>query len=148
MAQMIGYNQTTSKTVFFELKSGYLPTNNYLQPNVNVPITSDANYIDAWKAPGDVGIQECNTCHPSDPFLHSRWVVGARMPIDPSQPVLPEVTSHSSKYCDIGEEFTVWELKQIDLPGNNCLNCHRLSNINAWNFENNTDWILYMPPRN
>ena len=31
---------------------------------------------------------------------------------------------------------------------NNCLACHRLSNINAWNFENNTDWNLYMPPSN
>ena len=74
--------------------------------------------------------------------------MGARLPSNTNEPVLPEVATPHSKYCVIGNEFSSWELKYIDLPGNNCLACHRLSNINAWNFENNTDWNLYMPPSN
>ena len=147
-AQMIGYNKTTGKTAFLELKDGYLPTNNYLQPNVNVPTPGDSNYSDAWKAPGDIAVQGCNSCHASDPFIHSRWVAGAKVPNSPNEPVLPEVATASSKYCVIGSEFSTWKLGHIDLPGNNCLGCHRLSNINAWNFANNTDWNLHMPPGN
>ena len=147
-AQMIGYNTTTGKTAFLELIDGYLPTNTYNQPNVHVPIPSDPNYADAWKSPGDVAVQNCNSCHASDPFIHSRWIVGAKMPNNPNEAVLPEVATPTSKYCVIGNEFSNWDLKHIDIPGNNCLSCHRLSNINAWNFENNTDWDLYMPPNN
>ena len=147
-AQMIGHNKTTGKTAFLELNNGYLATNNYDQPNVNVPIPSDPNYAEAWKAPGEIATQGCNSCHASDPFIHSRWIAGAKMPNDPNQPVLPEVATPNGKYCVIGSEFSSWELKHIDLPGNNCLSCHRLSNINAWNFENNTDWDLHMPPGN
>ena len=147
-AQMIGYNTTTGKTAFLELIDGYLPTNTYNQPNVHVPIPSDPNYADAWKSPGDVAVQNCNSCHASDPFIHSRWIVGAKMPNNPNEAVLPEVATPNSKYCVIGIEFSNWDLKHIDIPGNNCLSCHRLSNINAWNFENNTDWDLYMPPNN
>ena len=147
-AQMIGYNTTTGKTAFLELIDGYLPTNTYNQPNVYVPIPSDPNYADAWKSPGDVAVQNCNSCHASDPFIHSRWIVGAKMPNNPNEAVLPEVAIPNSKYCVIGNEFSNWDLKHIDIPGNNCLSCHRLSNINAWNFENNTDWDLYMPPNN
>ena len=41
-----------------------------------------------------------------------------------------------------------WELKHINIQGNSCLSCHRLSNITSWNSSNNTDWNLYMPPSN
>lgn len=147
-AQMIGHNTTTGQTAFLELIDGYLPTNAYAQPNVNVPVPSDANYADAWKAPADIAMQGCNSCHSSDPFIHSRWVAGAKMANGTNEPILPEVATSQSKYCVIGSEFSNWELVHIDLTGNNCLSCHRLSNINAWNYENNTDWDLYMPPGN
>lgn len=147
-AQMIGYNEITGKTAFLELNDGYLPTNVYLQPNVYVPTPNDPTYEAAWKAPAEIASQNCNSCHTSDPFIHSRWIVGARLPSNTNEAVLPEVATPHSKYCVIGNEFSSWELKYIDLPGNNCLACHRLSNINAWNFENNTDWNLYMPPSN
>ena len=113
-----------------------------------MPVPSDSNYGDAWKSPIDIAVQNCNSCHASDPFIHSRWIVGAKMPNNPNEAVLPEVAIPNSKYCVIGNEFSNWDLKHIDIPGNNCLSCHRLSNINAWNFENNTDWDLYMPPNN
>ena len=45
-----------------------------------------------------------------------------------------------------GDEKTLAEY--IDIPNNACLSCHRLGNINAWDFVNNTDWNLYMPPHN
>ena len=147
-AQMIGYNEITGKTAFLELNDGYLPTNVYLQPNVYVPTPNDPTYEAAWKAPAEIASQNCNSCHTSDPFIHSRWIVGARLPSNTNEAVLPEVATPHSKYCVIGNEFSSWELKYIDLPENNCLACHRLSNINAWNFENNTDWNLYMPPSN
>ena len=147
-AQMIGYNEITGKTAFLELNDGYLPTNVYLQPNVYVPTPNDPTYEAAWKAPAEIASQNCNSCHTSDPFIHSRWIVGARLPSNTNEAVLPEVATPHSKYCVIGNEFSSWKLKYIDLPGNNCLACHRLSNINAWNFENNTDWNLYMPPSN
>lgn len=70
------------------------------------------------------------------------------MPTNPNEAVLPDVATPHSKYCVIGNEFSSWELNHIDLPGNNCLACHRLSNINAWNFANNTDWDLHMTPGN
>ena len=130
-AQMIGYKETTGKTTFPELKEEYLPTNVYDQPNVETPIPSDPNYVDAWKGPGNIAAQGCNSCRTSDPFIHSRWLVGAKMPNNPSESVLPEVATPSSKYCVIGNKFSSWDLKYIDIPGNSCLNCHRLSNINA-----------------
>ena len=37
-AQMIGYNTTTGKTAFLELIDGYLPTNTYNQPNVDLSV--------------------------------------------------------------------------------------------------------------
>lgn len=46
-AQMIGHNTITGKTAFLELKDGYLPTNDYSQPNVNVPTPKDFDYVDA-----------------------------------------------------------------------------------------------------
>ena len=147
-AQMIGHNTTTGQTTFLELNDGYLPTNDYLQPNVNVPIPTDDNYEAAWKAPNEVAMQGCNSCHNSDPFIHSRWVDGAKMPNNPTESVLPYIESSNSTYCIIGEEFQSWELKYIDIPNNACLSCHRLGNINAWDFVNNTDWNLYMPPYN
>jgi hypothetical protein len=87
---------------------------------VNVPTSSDSNYEDAWKAPGDIAIQGCNSCHTSDPFIHSRWVVGAKMPNGTNEPILPEVATPDSKYCVIGNEFSTWGLAHIDIPGNNC----------------------------
>lgn len=147
-AQMIGHNTTTGKTCFLELKDGYLPTNTFLQPNVDVPTPKDADYNDAWKAPKAIANQGCNDCHRSDPFIHSRWVVGAKMPNNPNEPVLPELATPSSPYCIIGPDFKSWELKHINIQGNSCLSCHRLSNINSWNSSNNTDWNLYMPPNN
>ena len=147
-AQMIGYNEITGKTAFLELNDGYLPTNAFLQPNVYVPTPNDPTYEAAWKAPAEIAEQGCNSCHTSDAFIHSRWIAGAKLPSNPNEPVLPEVATPHGKYCVIGNEFSSWELSFIDLPENNCLGCHRLSNINAWNFANNTDWDLYMPPNN
>ena len=147
-AQMIGHNTTTGKTTFLELNDGYLPTNEYLQPNVYVPTPNDENYDNAWKAPAHVAFQSCNSCHNSDPFIHSRWVVGAKMPDNPDEPVLPEVATPNSPYCMIGDEFQSWELKHINIPNNACLGCHRLGNLNAWQFITDTDWNLYMPPHN
>ncbi|MEA1882815.1 MAG: hypothetical protein U9N31_10510 [Candidatus Marinimicrobia bacterium] len=143
---MIGHNTTTGKTTFLELIDGYLPTNDYLQTKVNVPTPDDDNYNDAWKAPVKVAYQNCNSCHNSDPFIHSRWVVEARMPDNPDEPVLPHVATPNSPYCMIWDELKSWELKHIDLSNNKCLSCHKLGNINAWNFSNNTDWNRYMPP--
>ena len=66
---MIGHNTTTGKTTFLELNDGYLTTNEFLQPNVYVPTPDDENYEAAWKAPGEVAFQSCNSCHNSDPFI-------------------------------------------------------------------------------
>ncbi|CAI8277096.1 MAG: Uncharacterised protein [Owenweeksia sp. TMED14] len=40
----------------------------------------------------------------------------------------------------IGNEFSSWEIKHIDIQDNACLSCHRLESINAWN--------LYIPTVN
>lgn len=93
-AQMIGHNTTIGKTAFLELIDGYLPTNAYAQPNIDVPTPDDPNYAAAWKALGDIAVQGCNSCHSSDLFIHSRWIVGAKMPNDSNQKVLMTQVCH------------------------------------------------------
>jgi hypothetical protein len=144
-AQMLGHNTATGATCFLELNNGYMPLKDGL-PDGNVPVPSDQNYNDAWKAPADVASQGCNECHRSDPYNHTRWVIGARLPSDPSQPVLPQVAAPDSLYRVIGDAFQEWDFDHIVAPGNGCTTCHRISDFRKLKYGVPTNWNDYMPP--
>ncbi len=78
----------------------------------------------AYSTPGRV---QCIMCHQNDPFVHNPYIDSARLPSDPSQPVIPSPSGrkkNNSPYYVIGASN--WDMRTIHIEGNGCLKCHRI----------------------
>lgn len=145
--QLIGYHEGTGATCFFEAnetRNSVLPErlgrdeNNGLTGQM--PAYNDPDFDRAF-VPAPV---QCVQCHQNNPFIRNPWLEGARLPEDPSEPVVPAYGAQSPYYVVGGAD---WDMRTIHIEGNACLSCHRigmeLDRIFAANgFDSNT----YMPP--
>jgi hypothetical protein len=126
--QMIGHDMETGATCFFESPDALgvsaqqewvgLNTDNLLDGTLPAP--TDSDFDRAFVPPPD----PCSECHHNDPFIHNDWIDGARLPEDPSQPVLPELATADSPYWVIGGPY--WDLRTPHIEGNACVDCHRM----------------------
>jgi hypothetical protein len=127
--QMIGHNRQTGATAFFEAPDAD-PSRPNPQPDL---LRLGENGILAGELPGpdDPGFDaafmpppiQCSHCHQADPFIHDPWIYGARLPDDPSQPVIPELGGPNSPYFIVGGED--WDRRTVHIEGNGCTACHR-----------------------
>ena len=129
--QMIGYNTETGATAFFE--SGKNNEWTYTDPETNrlmgkMPGTDDPDAFDrGYTTPGRT---QCVQCHQNDPFVHNPYIDAAKLPSDPSLPVVPRIAARSRNmmfdlpYYVIGASH--WDMRTIHIEGNSCLQCHRI----------------------
>lgn len=144
--QMIGYNAETGATCFFESGDNSRWTsvdeNNRL---VGVlPGFDDPAFDEAFAVPGPADIQ-CVQCHQADPFVHNPWINGARLPEDPTQPVIPVIPGANPPYYVVGAPN--WDMRTIHIEGNACLGCHRIGMETLFEFTGDRwDPNAHMPP--
>ncbi len=123
--QLIGHNTKTGATAFFESGDNREwvrvdPKTNRLigvLPGIDTPKAFNKAYV----TPGRT---QCVQCHQSDPFIHNPFIDAAKLPTDPTQPVVPEVAGPDSPYYVIGASH--WDMRTIHIEGNGCLECHRI----------------------
>ena len=156
--QMIGYNMQTGATCFFESPDavGDLTQSQYLYFDENgildgeLPGYGTEEFNQVFHSPA-VSQTNCISCHTSDPFIHDPWLDGARLPEDPSQPVVPELASPELPYFAVGGYGSQWDNRSIHIPGNNCLSCHRSSMELAYDTFDQLGHVTinnFMPPYN
>lgn len=122
-AQMIGYNQETGATCFFEQGEqfdyfSYDESGNLLG---SFPGPQDPEFDTAFIPPP----VQCVECHEANPFIHNPWISGARMPNNPLEPVIPEIHGPDSPYWVVGGAD--WNMRTAHIEGNGCVSCHRAS---------------------
>lgn len=129
--QMIGYNYETGGTVYYETGNNSEWT--YVDSETNrlmgrMPGTDDPEAFNRGYA--TVGAVQCVSCHQNDPFIHNPYIYGARLPEDPSQPVIPDVRTRSANLAFDNPYYVIgaknWEFRTIHIEGNKCLGCHRI----------------------
>ena len=154
--QMIGYNQVTGATAFFESSDKIEPwasTDPQTRRLVGVMpwIDEPEEFNKAFRVPGTV---QCVICHQNDPFVHSSFVDSAKLP-GADEPVIPEIRARDRDmefdlpYYVIGGEN--WDMRTIHIEGNKCLGCHRIG-MNTIELYKNHDtgaWDPneHMPPK-
>lgn len=152
--QMIGYNYETGATAFYE--SGRNAEWTYTDPETNrlmgkMPGTDDPEAFNRGYT--TVASVQCVSCHQNDPFVHNPYIYGARLPDDPSEPVIPDIKERTRDmefdlpYYVIGASN--WEMRTIHIEGNKCLGCHRIGMKTVELFMANR-WHPndHMPPKN
>jgi hypothetical protein len=128
--QMIGHNTETGATCFLEspdavgnlVQAEYLHFDDDGLLDSTLPGPGSAEFDRAW-IPPPLGV-ECTKCHENDAFIHNPWIDGARLPSDPSEPVLPEVAGPDSPYFVLGGAD--WDLRTVHIEKNGCVSCHRV----------------------
>ena len=156
--QMIGYNQETGATCFFESPDavGDLIQAQYLSFDDNgildgeFPGYGTPGFDQVFHSPS-VSQTNCISCHTSDPFIHNPWLDGARLPSDPSQPVVPELATPDLPYFAVGGYGSQWDNRSIHIPENQCLSCHRSSMFLAYDTYDQIGHVTindFMPPYN
>jgi hypothetical protein len=126
--QMIGHDMETGATCFFESPDvlGSSAQEEWVGMDGDgilagtLPGPEEPDFDRAFTPPPS----PCSQCHHNDPFIHNPWIDGARLPEDPSQPVLPELATANSPYWVVGGPD--WDLKTPHIEGNTCVSCHRL----------------------
>jgi hypothetical protein len=126
--QMIGHDQETGATCFFEspdalgsqAQKEWVALDEEGLLDGELPSPGHPDFDRAWTPPPS----PCSVCHHNDPFIHNPWIDGARLPEDPSQPVLPAIATPESPYWVVGGAD--WDLRTPHIEGNTCTNCHRI----------------------
>ena len=145
--QIIGHNTTTGATCFFESADAIGQTG-----HIDYLRFGEDGYLDGeFPGPDDVGFNDafivsddCSECHQADPFIHTPWVDQARLPEDPSQPVLPTTAGPDSPYWVVAG--AQWDLRTVHIEGNGCVECHRAPESNRILVYNQVDVNTFMPP--
>ena len=154
--QMIGYNQVTGATAFFESSDKIEPwahtdPESHRLLGVMPWIDEPEEFNKAYRVPGAI---QCVICHQNDPFVHSSFVDSAKMP-DADEPVIPEIRTRDRDmefdlpyYVIRGE---TWDMRTIHIEDNECLNCHRIGMNTVELYMNNKigawDPNDHMPPK-
>ena len=152
--QMIGYDEWTGATVFFE-------SSDRIDPWADVDpqtyrLTGEMPWIDdrqafnqAFRTPRK---GQCVECHQNDPFIHNSFIDAATMP-GTDDPVVPRIRTRDRDmrtdlpYHVLGGEN--WDMRTIHIEGNGCLDCHRIGMGTAMLFMR-YGWHPneHMPPKN
>ena len=135
--QMIGHDMDSGATCFFESPDalGVAAQGEWVAMNEagvldgELPGPGHPDFDRAYTPPPS----PCSECHHNDPFIHNPWIDGARLPDDPSQPVLPELAAPNSPYWVVGGPD--WDLRTPHIEGNSCVECHRMGMGSAEVFE-------------
>ena len=151
--QLIGYNQNTGATAFFEAGNFENGAEDYisewimadasgnfsgLMPNTSNPADFNLAYI---TPPGD----QCIACHQADPFITDPWINGAKI-LGTNETVVPHLAKDVPYYVIGGDN---WDMRTIRIEGNQCLSCHRVGLNTLQLFETNGyDTNARMPPNN
>ena len=143
---IIGYNAENGATCMLATDSGGVP----------VEVSEDTPWSSEGVMPGSTDprfdelvdlekAEECAECHQSNPFIHSPWIDGARMPDNPEEPVVPLVLGPDTPYWLIGADHS--ELLTPHIEGNGCVSCHRFPSRTEELFSSN-GWVAdeHMPP--
>lgn len=151
--QMIGHNTDTGATCFFESPDaiGDLVQAEYLEFDEDglldgeMPGPDSPEFNRAWLVPN----VQCVECHENNAFIHNPWIDGARLPGDPSQPVLPQLVNLddplASPYFVVGGSN--WDMRTVHIEDNDCVSCHRASMRTAALFEESGIYANdFMPP--
>ena len=126
--QMIGHDSLSGATCFFESPDAigssaqrqWVSMSDAGALSGRLPAPGSADFDTAFIPPPG----PCSECHHNDPFIHNSWIDGARLPEDPSQPVLPVLATPTSPYWVVGGPN--WDLRTPHIEGNQCVACHRL----------------------
>lgn len=77
--------------------------------------------------------------------MHDSWVDQARLPENSDEPVLPLINDPSPPFWVVGHNH--WDMRTVNIEGNQCLSCHRISMeliesfaLNGWEINE------HMPP--
>jgi hypothetical protein len=150
--QMIGHDMETGATCFFEspdalgvaAQGEWVGLNNEGLLDGEMPGPGHPDFDRAYTPPPS----PCSECHHNDPFIHNPWIDGARLPEDPSQPVLPELASPTSPYWVVGGPD--WDLRTPHIEGNACVSCHRMGmgTVDIFELVGAIDVNEIMPPSN
>lgn len=120
-AQMIGHNTETGATCFFEEgdQDDYFSFDDAGMLLGDFPGPDEPDFDKAFIPPP----VQCVECHEANAFIHNPWISGARLPEDPSQPVIPEIQGPNSPYFVVGGAD--WNMRTPHIEGNGCVSCHR-----------------------
>lgn len=145
--QMIGYNQKTGATAFFESNgSNLLPWIRIEEKTLRIRgvmpgIDNPEEFNKAYVTPGSI---QCVECHQNDPFIHNDFIDAAKLP-GKKTPVVPENDDEAPYYVIGGEN---WDMRTIYIKENACFDCHRIGMKTLELFvQNGWDPNEHMPPR-
>jgi hypothetical protein len=143
--QMIGYNQKSGATAFFE-------SSDALRPWVKIDpkttrMTGVMPWIDepqefnrAYRVPGTT---QCVQCHQNEPFITNSFINAAKIP-GTNETVIP-ILDQKAPYYVIGGEN--WDMRTIHIEDNACFDCHRVGMSTMELFmSNGWDPNQHMPP--
>lgn len=142
-AQMIGHNRNTGATCFFEQgkQQDYFSFDERGMLEGEFPGPEDPAFDTVFIPPP----VQCVECHEANPFIHNPWISGARLPGDPSQPVVPEIIGPNTPYFVVGG--AEWNMRTVHIERNACLTCHRATAGIALLFEASGISVNeFMPP--
>lgn len=155
--QMIGYNQTTGATAFFESpefigEEGNVSSNmtgindTTLKVSGALPAYGETNFdITFIPPPTHLGAPQCVSCHQADPFITNDFITAAKIP-GTNESVIPQLGANAPYYVIGGED---WDMRTIDIEGNQCMACHRVGMGTIELFESaGYDVNTHMPPHN
>lgn len=133
--QMIGYDEVTGATAFFESSDAIAPwvtLDERYRMHGKLPWIDDPDGFNrAFRTPGTT---QCVECHQNDPFIHSDFIDAAKLP-GTDEPVVPEIRTrdrdmeYDLPYFAIGGDR--WDMRTIHIEGNGCLDCHRIGMATA-----------------
>lgn len=141
---VVGHNRSTGATCFFQMlryEAHGLDTSRVPPPSEAAEVTPPGavKAKDFWLAPDATAGIRCNTCHDSDPFIHTphvdqvrKTVDGVTVPVVPPGPNLRADPPDKSRYHFVGAPFQPesaarWEKPMRLKPlGNSCTSCHNI----------------------
>ena len=146
---MIGYNNKTGATAFFETNSKNLnrwvtQDKTTLRMRGQIPwIDNPKEFNKAFVTPAAVHTQ-CVSCHQADPFVTSPFINAAKIP-GTDKTVVPKLDKDSPYYVIGGEN---WDMRTMHIKGHACFECHRVGMKTIELFlDAGWDPNKHMPPR-
>ncbi|MCH2180086.1 MAG: hypothetical protein MK106_14910 [Mariniblastus sp.] len=145
--QMIGYNQKTGATAFFESCDQIEPwvslDKETLRMRGTLPgIDEPKQFNRAFVTPISRDTQ-CVECHQNDPFITNPFINAAKLP-GTNEAVVPALDADAPYYVIGGED---WDMRTLHIRDNACFECHRVGMSTMQMFmKNGWDPNQHMPP--
>ncbi len=142
--QMIGYNQQTGATAFFESGDHIAPwvslDKDTWRMRGRMPWIDDPREFNEAFVPAPM---QCVQCHQNDPFITNSFITAAKIP-GTEEPVIPILDANSPYHVIGGSQ---WDMRTIKLKDNACFDCHRVGMKTVELFtQSGWDVNEHMPP--